>query len=38
MAKLLLLKELVYITINEAGKIQQVRSYWDETTMMAKLR
>ena len=25
-------------TINEAGKIQQVRSYWDETTMMAKLR
>lgn len=25
-------------TINEAGKIQQVRSYWDEVTMMAQLR
>ncbi len=25
-------------TINEAGKIQQVRSYWDEATMMAQLR
>ena len=25
-------------TINEAGKIQQVRSYWDEARMMAQLK